>query len=722
MKNLLLLFSFLTFGFIGSVLSQNTSTIMIYMVGSDLESKHDLASTDIDEMIAGAANTSNVNVIVLTGGANKDGWQTLKSWKIENGQKTELNFTFTSNDMGSATTVTEFINQGTQNYQGAQNAIIFWNHGGGLSGYGWDEVSHNHLSIPQIKQGLQNTTFIQTGHLFDLIGFDACLMASLEMMHGLDDAGIFMVASEEVEPGNGWDYKPIIEGIQAGQDFGVLGLTIANGFIAQSQAKRQSALTLSVVGLWQVPSLETKLETLFNKIKNENKVASLQRAVSQTEEYGKNVEKPYHSSDLVDIGDLMRKLKNIDPSLSAEADEVLSQVRQMTPFNRHDSARPNATGIAMYIPHNVLSRPSYLNWDLQNIYAPLNLPTDWNDFIVDTYVPFVTADSSPPGFQRGDIGEERDPDDTYSSLTITHDDDLEHVHIVLDEEFLGIPNEYILLGSTIPDSIEYHSDSTETYYYFWDEQWLGINGHPAYIADIHDFYVEDSLGNQTHFDRIHIPAILNWGTSEEQQISMAFLYDDDFNVTFEGIHASREETESGMFASRDLIEIEPGDQIYLMYEVFDEITDEEFFIVDEDAVITIENGLEDLHLEQVQLEAGTYHIGYALLDHSHNDTIIWDPQVFEVLANDVEEPLASNEVQVFPNPSNDGFYINIDEKYYGETFTLVVTALDGRTILSKQLNGMRDYIDTRNIPSGIYTYNLISGEHGVFTDKIVIQH
>lgn len=40
----------------------------------------------------------------------------------------------------------------------------------------------------------------------DLIGFDACLMANLESFLPFASVADKMIASEELEPGSGWDY------------------------------------------------------------------------------------------------------------------------------------------------------------------------------------------------------------------------------------------------------------------------------------------------------------------------------------------------------------------------------------------------------------------------------------------------------------------------------------------------------------------------------------
>ena len=49
----------------------------------------------------------------------------------------------------------------------------------------------------------------QTGGMLDLVGFDACLMASLEVASAVYPYATYMIASEEFEPGVGWDWTAL---------------------------------------------------------------------------------------------------------------------------------------------------------------------------------------------------------------------------------------------------------------------------------------------------------------------------------------------------------------------------------------------------------------------------------------------------------------------------------------------------------------------------------
>ena len=47
----------------------------------------------------------------------------------------------------------------------------------------------------------------RAGVKFDFVGFDACLMATYEMAAHMASYADYMVASEELEPGIGWNYQ-----------------------------------------------------------------------------------------------------------------------------------------------------------------------------------------------------------------------------------------------------------------------------------------------------------------------------------------------------------------------------------------------------------------------------------------------------------------------------------------------------------------------------------
>ena len=97
-----------------------------------------------------------------------------------------------------------------------------------------------------------NTALKNAGVKFDFIGFDACLMATVETALMLDEYADYMIASEETEPGIGWYYTNWLTKLSANTSMPTLeiGKNIVDDFVTTcaSQCRGQSA-TLSVVDL-----------------------------------------------------------------------------------------------------------------------------------------------------------------------------------------------------------------------------------------------------------------------------------------------------------------------------------------------------------------------------------------------------------------------------------------------------------------------------------------
>lgn len=730
MKSIYLLIGLLALGFLPKATAQDEKdwTLMVYMVGSDLESGSNAGSTDIAEMIAGATSTDYVNVLLMTGGSNKPGWETIRTFIIADGEQTELNWQPNSDDMSNPGNLVQFMNYATSNYPAQSYMLNFWNHGGDIRGFGWVEGTEDHLSINQIQQAVGQSSFIQSGNKLDVISFDACLMANLEVQSMLSNYAYYYVGSEETEPGHGWNWQPIIEAMEGGQALygDEIGTVIVDAYKQHAivNGTNNTGVTLSVTDLGEINNVNAKLQTLLNKIQTDNLEFSLQQAVSASEEYGKAAQYPSTSSDVVDLGDLMNNLSSIDNSLSAEADQVLSALNTAVVHSINDAARPKASGITVYFPHNVFGSEGELEWVRDELYAPLNISSYLKNFVLNDYIPFVEADDTPPGGFVSDapsaFGGNSSGGGDMVSLTLEHDSDIEHVQVVLDEELAGSPNEYILLGSTFPDSIASIDENTDSYYYFWDEQWLGINGHPAYISDIHDYELEDEDGNLRTYHRIHIPAILNYETADEKNIMIGYRFDDEFNITLESIIHEHNGASASRIVPKERISLQPGDQVQLVYEVFNEVSDEEFFYAKPGAVIDITNGNEDLHLEHDQLEPGRYQIGFAIMDHSHNDTLLFVDEVFEIMASNTAENFRDNGIELFPNPSDQGFHLTYPAELANNSLLLTLVDASGKRVLSTSVN-QRLFVETRNLPNGVYSLMLTDGSK-IFTDQVIIQH
>lgn len=185
------------------------NTIMIYMVGSDLEAKGGAGTNDLDEIVKSGIDLDKNNVIIFAGGSKKwhndtvsknDELSVLKLTK--DGFKRQK--TMPSASMGEAQSLLDFLNYSYKNYSAENYALILWDHGDGpLIGYGKDMLFDNDsLTLAEMGEALKKSPFGKNKKL-SWVGFDACLMSSAELAVVWADYADYLVASQEVEPAFG---------------------------------------------------------------------------------------------------------------------------------------------------------------------------------------------------------------------------------------------------------------------------------------------------------------------------------------------------------------------------------------------------------------------------------------------------------------------------------------------------------------------------------------
>ena len=169
-------------------------------------------TADIYEMLT-ADLSDNITIVIQTGGATR--WEN----NFINPNKTQR-FVITKDrpfeevanlPLQRATdpdTLSDFLTFCKEDYPADHTMLVLWDHGGGPFGYGVDSIFGGEImSMKEINQALSNVyTADPENPAFDIIGFDACLMSSVEVTYELYGFASFYALSEESEPGEGWDY------------------------------------------------------------------------------------------------------------------------------------------------------------------------------------------------------------------------------------------------------------------------------------------------------------------------------------------------------------------------------------------------------------------------------------------------------------------------------------------------------------------------------------
>ena len=332
---------------------QDTVTIMVYMCGTDLESKYGMATSDLQEMMA-AQIGDQVNLLVCTGGCKQWKNNVVSSsvnqiYKVESGGLRCLVSDFGTSAMTKPDNLTSFIEYCGSNYPADRYGLIFWDHGGGsLSGYGYDEKnsSSGSMTLSGINQALKNA-----GMTFDFIGFDACLMATLETGLMLTSYADYMIASEETEPGVGWYYTNWLTKLSANTSMSTLeiGKNIVDDFVDTCAVKCSGQkTTLSVTDLAElentVPDAFKAFSTGTVELLKNDRYQAVSDARSSTREFA--------SSSKIDQVDLIHLARNLDTEESnALAEVLLGAVK----YNRTSKEITDAYGISIYFPYKKTS-------------------------------------------------------------------------------------------------------------------------------------------------------------------------------------------------------------------------------------------------------------------------------------------------------------------------------------------------------------------------------
>ncbi len=380
-------------------------TLLIYMVGSDLEKSY-YATKDLLEMEKAFHNT-DINVIVETGGGGGNidisrggqrfiDFNIVQRHEIVNGIiHTIMNLS--KQNMGAPQTLSDFIKWGISQFPAKKYSIILWDHGSGLNGFGKDIMFNNDILTPiELKEAFL-TALSHTNKKFDLIGFDACIMSSLEIASRLQSFSHYMVTSEEVEPTWGWNYTAIIQNLSANplQPGNLLGESIVDSYAKESKnfsaLNKYSAdkdITLSVIDLSKISMITTYLNNLISNlnsnINNIDSAINLSKSISITEHYGQSAN---GGTGIVDLSDLLSNINQHYPRLTDKIKTIQQLINLSVIYLFNGNARPNSHGLSIYAP---LNRNEYSNTTALNV-----IDLNWINFL-NIQKSMISNDKQPP--------------------------------------------------------------------------------------------------------------------------------------------------------------------------------------------------------------------------------------------------------------------------------------------------------------------------------------
>ena len=345
----------LCMGLCAPAFAEDSWTIFVYMCGSDLESESSFATDNMQEMM-NAYTAPNVRFVVQTGGAsawyNGASPNELDRFLVTQGAGSIVDRQpFAS--MAKRETLRDFLRWGLSAYPAAHIGLVFWNHGSGsINGVCFDELDDdNSLSLRAIDGALGDVKDLAPNG-FDFIGFDACLMGTVETAAILAPHARYMVASQEIEPGSGWDYASIGSFLSSSPwaDGAALGRVICDSYYRNCIANESEEIaTLAVTDLSKIEALRTAFDAyaknLFEATEDGSDYTPIARAIAEADNFGGNNRSEGYTN-MVDLGGLIKAGETLSPNAKA-AREALNDaiVYQILGANHRQ-----ASGLSAYYP------------------------------------------------------------------------------------------------------------------------------------------------------------------------------------------------------------------------------------------------------------------------------------------------------------------------------------------------------------------------------------
>ncbi|KAI4453952.1 spermatogenesis-associated protein 20 [Holotrichia oblita] len=366
--------------------SKKPYTVMVYMNGSDLESEYGAATVDLIEMLNSGLKSEYANLIVFTGGTNR--WQnsTIPSnecviWEIADGKINKIAKVGLKN-MGNPGTLSSFISFCNINYPAEKSGLILWDHGGGsIAGFGHDEkFTNGSLTLLKMNYAFEKADLTDK---LEFLGFDSCLMATAEMAVVASPYARYLIASEDLEPGDGWDYSflyqlnknPYMDGYE-------LGKHIADYFMDFYGLDAEADLTMSVTDLSKAYEVMISMGELMSLCSSDllsYKKSSFKKLSSKrnsTKTFGAGSPRD-NESDMVDVGDMAIQLMDLFP---VEAEKLLYELDRAVIYNVHNSDT-DLYGLSSYY---VYGGKKTANTSL-DIYDRLKMDGDYTEYLNNFY-------------------------------------------------------------------------------------------------------------------------------------------------------------------------------------------------------------------------------------------------------------------------------------------------------------------------------------------------
>jgi len=351
-------------------------TVMVYISGDN--NLEDYVVLDIENELAPTGSTADVQVVALADrGPGYDtsygDWQTTKLFHVTQGMTADGSNAIADwgeRNMGDPQTLIDFVTWSKTNYPADHYALVFWGHG-----WNWhpgyvmaDDTDNDTLDYEEQKAALPSLGFI------DVVGYDGCNMASIEIMNLWHGYATAITGSQEYVGWEGLQYDLVLAQMAANPNMTADQVAVAfsqsanadKTWAALAVDSRYSTL-LTAVDQWSV-ALNNGLATYRKKF---------DRAFGATQDFW---QAPM-DKDLYDMAYEVNRLVG-DANIKSKSQAVMSAVNGVVLHQYHANSYPDSHGITIYYVSSASGKDS--NYAYYRSTIDFALQTGWDEFL-DAY-------------------------------------------------------------------------------------------------------------------------------------------------------------------------------------------------------------------------------------------------------------------------------------------------------------------------------------------------